>query len=247
MTANLTKDSNGTTHSTAPFFPIRHRSPWARNGGNNRSRLSAHHVGNGLVELYLEHSGNCVRHRDLDNQTLSTPITIQAAPTVTGVSPTSGPAAGARTLARPPSRRTSLSRIRTPLPPRRHFGDNHGYWFHRGHSGQLRHNSCEIICRGQRHDDQRGQPAGHRRVNVIVVTPNGSSPTSATAQFTFAVAAPTVVTLVRFGFHAQQTSLVLTFSAALNPTPAQDVNNYQIATADGTVIPVTTLSMTRQH
>ena len=47
------------------------------------------------------------------------------------------------------------------------------------------------------------------------------------------------MSLVRFGFHVQQTSLVLTFSSALDPTPAQNVNNYQIATADGTVIPVT--------
>ena len=62
-------------------------------------------------------------------------------------------------------------------------------------------------------------------VNVTVVTPNGTSPSSAAAQFTFAAASPTVVSLVRFGFHAQQTSLVLTFSTALNPTSAQNVNN----------------------
>ena len=37
----------------------------------------------------------------------------------------------------------------------------------------------------------------------------------------------------------QQTSLVLTFSTALDATPAQDVNNYQIMTSAGTTIPVT--------
>jgi hypothetical protein len=76
---------------------------------------------------------------------------------------------------------------------------------------------------------------------VTVVTPGGTSPVSSSAQFTFAAttAAPTVVSLLRFGFHAQQTSLVLTFSTALAAGPAQDVNNYQIMTENGTVIPVT--------
>jgi hypothetical protein len=75
-------------------------------------------------------------------------------------------------------------------------------------------------------------------VNVTVVTPNGTSPSSAAAQFTFVAAPPTVASLVRFGFHMQQTSLVLTFSTALNPTPAQDVNNYQILAMNGTAIPI---------
>ena len=36
----------------------------------------------------------------------------------------------------------------------------------------------------------------------------------------------------------QPTSLVLTFSSALDPTPAQNVNNYQILTSQGVAIPV---------
>ena len=42
-----------------------------------------------------------------------------------------------------------------------------------------------------------------------------------------------VVSLKRFGFHMQPTSLVLTFSSALDPTRAEDVNNYQIVTMGG--------------
>jgi hypothetical protein len=81
-------------------------------------------------------------------------------------------------------------------------------------------------------------PAATGAVNVTVVTPNGTSSGSAAAQFTFAAAPPTVVSLVRFGFHAQQTSLVLTFSTALAKAPAENVNNYQIVTENGTVVPV---------
>jgi hypothetical protein len=69
-------------------------------------------------------------------------------------------------------------------------------------------------------------PAGTGTVDVTVTAPNGTSAISTADQFTFAAVAPTVASLVRFGFHAQQTSLVLTFSTALNATSAQNVNNY---------------------
>jgi uncharacterized repeat protein (TIGR01451 family) len=39
---------------------------------------------------------------------------------------------------------------------------------------------------------------------------------------------PTVTSLERFGFHAQPTAFVLTFSSALAPTLAQDVQNYDL-------------------
>jgi hypothetical protein len=81
-------------------------------------------------------------------------------------------------------------------------------------------------------------PAGTGTVNVTVTTPNGTSAISTADQFIFTAVSPTVASLVRFGFHAQQTSLVLTFSTALNATPAQNVNNYQIMTMNGTVIPI---------
>jgi hypothetical protein len=72
-------------------------------------------------------------------------------------------------------------------------------------------------------------PPGTGVVNVTVTTPSGTSAASTADQFTYVVAPPTVVSLVRFGFHTQPTSLVLTFSSALDATTAQNVNNYQIA------------------
>jgi hypothetical protein len=40
--------------------------------------------------------------------------------------------------------------------------------------------------------------------------------------------APSVISLQRFGFHAQPTKLVLTFTSALDPTRAQDPLNYKL-------------------
>jgi uncharacterized repeat protein (TIGR01451 family) len=42
------------------------------------------------------------------------------------------------------------------------------------------------------------------------------------------VTPPTVTSLQRFGFHAQPTAFVLTFSSALDPTLAQDLQNYDL-------------------
>ena len=82
-------------------------------------------------------------------------------------------------------------------------------------------------------------PSGTGTVNVTVTTPLGTSTTSTADQFTYTTAAaPTVVSLVRYGFHMQPTSLVLTFSTALDPASAQNVANYQIMTSGGTLIPV---------
>ncbi len=44
---------------------------------------------------------------------------------------------------------------------------------------------------------------------------------------------PAVVSLQRFGYHMQPTSLVLTFSSALDPASATDVSNYRITTLGG--------------
>jgi hypothetical protein len=81
-------------------------------------------------------------------------------------------------------------------------------------------------------------PAGTGVVNVTVTTPGGTSPITAADQFTYTAVAPTVVSLVRFGFHEQPTSLVLTFSTALDATRAENVNNYQLLASTGQVIPI---------
>ena len=66
--------------------------------------------------------------------------------------------------------------------------------------------------------DQRGVPR-----------PQGSAPDIGA----FEAVAPTVLALQRFGFHAQPTALVLTFSTALDPTRAQDLHNYRLAGSHG--------------
>jgi type VI secretion system secreted protein VgrG len=61
-----------------------------------------------------------------------------------------------------------------------------------------------------------------------------TSPSNVIAEvLTQPAVAPTETNTKRFGFHQQPTSLVLTFSAALNPTRAQTVSDYQIMTLGG--------------
>ena len=215
VTANLTKDSGGATHSTAPFFPDQIPIAFGATGGTIAPASVPTISGMASSDFTSSTPGTASASVTLDNQTLSTPITIQSPPTVTGLSPTSGPAAGGTSVTITGTGFTGATAV--------NFGTTAAESF-------TVVDDTTIIA---------VSPPATGAVNVTVVTPNGTSPSSAAAQFTFAAAAPTVVSLVRFGFHAQQTSLVLTFSAALNPTPAQDVKNYQIATADGTVIPVT--------
>ena len=47
---------------------------------------------------------------------------------------------------------------------------------------------------------------------------------------------PTVVTVKRFGIHMQQTVLVLSFNDGLDPTSAQNLNNYKIVGPDGRAV-----------
>ena len=140
--------------------------------------------------------------------------TAAVAPTVTGMSPTSGPAAGGTLVTITGTGFTGATAV--------DFGTTAA-------TGVTVVNDTTITA---------NSPAGTGIVNVTVITPAGTSTTSAADQFTYAVTAPTVVSLVRFGFHMQQTSLVLTFSSALAATPAENVNNYQILTSSGVAIPV---------
>ena len=48
---------------------------------------------------------------------------------------------------------------------------------------------------------------------MTVITPAGTSTISPADQFSYVAVLPRVVSLLRFGFHMQQTSLVLTFNA----------------------------------
>ena len=58
-------------------------------------------------------------------------------------------------------------------------------------------------------------------------------------QLSPAILAPPTVTLVqRFGFHADPTRIVLTFSAPLDPARAQDVRNYRIVGPGGEAVAI---------
>ena len=61
------------------------------------------------------------------------------------------------------------------------------------------------------------------------MTLSGSSPTTPFDVFTYTVDGPQVVKVRRYGLHAQSTYLVISFDSALDPSPAQNVSNYQIA------------------
>jgi hypothetical protein len=82
-------------------------------------------------------------------------------------------------------------------------------------------------------------PAGVGTVSVTVITFGGSSissPTSSASdagQFTYVVDGPQVTNVLRYGFHAQPTSLVISFNAALDPAPAQKASNYLIVGPGG--------------
>jgi hypothetical protein len=142
-------------------------------------------------------------------------FTSTAAPTISGLSPTSGPETGGTVVTISGAGFTGATAVDFGTTPAASF---------------------TVV------DDTTitaATPAGTGVVDMTVTTPNGTSATSPADQFTFtAVAAPTVVSVQRFGFHMQQTSLVLTFSSALAPGPAENVNNYEIMTSSGTLIPV---------
>ena len=95
-------------------------------------------------------------------------FTYVAAPTVSGLSPTTGPLA------------------------RRHVGDDHRHQPGQRHGGPLRHDGGEQLHQRFGNPDRAGQPGGTAgTVDVTVTTAGGTSATSSADQFTY-VAAPTV-------------------------------------------------------
>ena len=139
---------------------------------------------------------------------------VAAAPTVTGISPTSGPTTGGTSVTITGTSFTSATAVDFGTVPATSFTVV---------------SDTSITATS---------PAGTGAVVVTVTTPFGTSATSSADVFTYAVAGPTVVSIVRFGFHMEPTSLVLTFSAAMNPTPAQNVSNYQLENSQGATIPI---------
>ncbi len=72
------------------------------------------------------------------------------------------------------------------------------------------------------------------QINTAAIThsdqfdPSRTNNAQSVVVFAMPIAPPTVTSLLRFGFHAQPTAFVLTFSSALDPTRAQDTQNYTL-------------------
>ena len=82
--------------------------------------------------------------------------------------------------------------------------------------------------------DRRQSGAGTGTVNVTVITrADQHLGHIASRSVHLHCRPPMIVSLVRFGFYMQQTSLVLTFSSTLDATLAEDVSNYKIVTMAG--------------
>ena len=76
--------------------------------------------------------------------------------------------------------------------------------------------------------------AGSHSIEATYKGDNTFASTSSSVQDeTLSAAPPRVVTVQRFGFHAQPTSLVLTFGAPLDPATAQNVADFKIVTLGG--------------
>jgi IPT/TIG domain len=140
--------------------------------------------------------------------------TVRVTPKVTGISPSSGLSAGGTLVTITGTGFTGATKV--------DFGKTPA-------SGLVVQNDTTIIVHS---------PAGTGVTHVSVITPDGTSATSTADLFTYTaavtvIAAPRVISLARFGFHMQPTTVVLTFSSALDAARAADVNNYQILTMGG--------------
>ncbi len=165
-------------------------------------------AGSGAVDVTVKTPGGTSAASSADEFT----YTALAAPTVTGVSPNSGPAAGGTQVTITGTGFTGATAVDFGATPAAGF---------------------DTVVNALHHDHSSSSPAGTSVVDVTVITTGGTSATSPVDRFTYVGASPTVMSVQRFGFHMQPTSLVLTFSAPLDPVRAEDVKNYQIVTMGG--------------
>jgi hypothetical protein len=130
--------------------------------------------------------------------------TAVAGPTVTGISPNSGPAAGGTLVTITGTGFTGASAVDFGTTPA---------------TGVIVVSATTITA---------VSPAGTGAVNVTVTTPGGTSATSAAHQFTYIAAPPTVMSVSRFGYHMHPTTLVIQFDGPLDAESAQNVRGYTI-------------------
>ena len=85
-------------------------------------------------------------------------------------------------------------------------------------------------------------PAGTGAQDITVTTYGGTSLTSPADVFTYTVDGPLVTGVLRYGYHAQPTYLVINFSSALDPAPATKLSNYTITGPNGKRVKVAAAS-----
>ena len=163
-------------------------------------------AGNGAVDVMVVTPSGTSATSPADRFTYTLPV---AAPAITGINPTSGPVTGGTLVTITGTGFTGATAVDFGTTPA---------------TGLTVVNATTITV---------DSPAGNGAVDVIVVTPSGTSATSPADRFNYVGISPTVVSVERFGFHMHPTTLVLTFSAPLDPERADDVNNYQIVALGG--------------
>ena len=166
-------------------------------------------AGSGVADVTVITSAGTSAKSAADQFTYAAATIVAAAPTVTGVSPNSGPTAGGTTVTIAGTNFTGATAVDFGTTPA---------------TGVVVVNGTTLTA---------VSPAGSNVTDVTVITSAGDSATTPADQFTYVPPTPTVLSLKRFGFHMRPTSLVLTFSSALDPTRAEDVSNYQIVTMGG--------------
>jgi large repetitive protein len=129
---------------------------------------------------------------------------VVVAPTVTGVSPDSGPTAGGTSVTINGSGFTGATAV--------DFGTTAATDF--------------VVVNGT--TITAVSPAGTGVADVTVITSAGASATTSADRFTYVAPPPTVVSVKRFGFHMLPTSFVLTFDSPLDPARASDPASYQL-------------------
>ena len=130
--------------------------------------------------------------------------TAVAAPTVTGISPNSGPAAGGTLVTITGTGFTGATAVDFGTTPA---------------TGVTVVNATTITA---------NSPAGTGLANVTVITPDGTSATTPADQFTYVAATPVVTSVSRFGYHMQPTSLVIQFDGPLDAECSHNARGYTI-------------------
>jgi hypothetical protein len=299
VTADLTKDSNGATHSTAPFFPNDIPIAFSATGGTIAPASVLTLSGLASSDFTSSAPATASASVTLDNQSLSTPITIQPI----NVSPP--PTPQQTTVGQPFSQSFEVTggaggfvyAVSTGmLPPGLALDPNTGlltgstttpgtFAFTVSatdlSTASVSENLTIVVnpsivinphtppqgVVGAPYTDQLSATGGTGTIiftlaagttlppglslsntGLITGTPTtvGTFPftvtatdqTGASASLPLSIVvvpaqAPTVQSLERFGFHAQPTVFVLTFSTALDPARAQDVTNYRLTPISG--------------